>query len=133
MNLHEPYAENNCSTCHDPHATDNRALLRKRVGDLCADCHELQNSKAKSTHEPFVGGDCLSCHLGHGSKHQNLLTETPGALCFQCHEKEEYTQGRVLHLPAFEAQCLECHGPHSSDQMHLKRKKEKELTGFKNL
>ncbi len=61
-----------CSDCHDPHAHDGTAALRKlepaKQDALCTRCHASYASadalRAHSHHEPVgEGARCLSCHM----------------------------------------------------------------------
>jgi len=38
-NKHRPYADHNCTTCHDPHATDFAKQTRAGMNALCLECH----------------------------------------------------------------------------------------------
>ena len=61
-----------CFSCHDPHGTDNVAMVRKSGNALCLDCHG-PNSQA-GPHAPSVeahthhkagspGNECIACHM----------------------------------------------------------------------
>lgn len=61
-----------CVDCHDPHAHDGTAALRKLPADredaLCTRCHEglktAEALRAHSHHDPArEGARCLSCHM----------------------------------------------------------------------
>lgn len=76
---HPPVIEN-CSTCHEPHGSNNRALLTMDVPQLCQSCHtsvghrSLRMNLKSDPSDP--GGEflflnaCLNCHSSiHGSNH----------------------------------------------------------------
>ncbi len=81
---HAPAAED-CTLCHDPHGSNQPALLKKRVPQLCQECHSPSEHSANN----LLGGSqlgnsaylqvkgCLNCHNQvHGSNHPsgaNLL------------------------------------------------------------
>jgi predicted CXXCH cytochrome family protein len=61
-----------CFSCHDPHGTDNEAMLRKPINDVCAMCHGVgtQNGphavsiEAHTHHRPgSPGSQCVACHM----------------------------------------------------------------------
>lgn len=113
--VHQPVAEGDCLSCHDPHGGTTRKLIRfDSTGALCADCH-AQTTDAAHVHEPAALGDCTSCHEVHTAQHPSLLV-TPGrALCISCHEQtaaDIHTSPHV-HEPAL-GECLECHTSHAS-------------------
>jgi predicted CXXCH cytochrome family protein len=61
-----------CFSCHDPHGSDNDAILRKPVNDVCLTCHgaNTQNGphaaslEAHTHHKPgSTGSQCVACHM----------------------------------------------------------------------
>jgi DmsE family decaheme c-type cytochrome len=77
---HPPVAED-CTLCHDPHGSNQPALLRKRVPQLCQECHDpsghpsvsYNGSKLPSAFMQVKG--CLNCHSAiHGSNHPSGST-----------------------------------------------------------
>jgi predicted CXXCH cytochrome family protein len=61
-----------CFSCHDPHGTDNEAMLRKPINEVCMTCHgpNTQNgphaqSIAEHTHHraDSPGSQCVACHM----------------------------------------------------------------------
>jgi predicted CXXCH cytochrome family protein len=70
-----------CFSCHDPHGTDNDAMLRKPVNEVCMMCHgpNTQNgphaiSIEAHTHHPAgsPGSQCVACHM------PKILPQLPG-------------------------------------------------------
>jgi predicted CXXCH cytochrome family protein len=70
-----------CFSCHDPHGTQNEAMLRKPVNEICSSCHSpnSQNGphavsiEAHTHHKPdSTGSQCVSCHM------PKILPELPG-------------------------------------------------------
>ena len=61
-----------CFSCHDPHGTDNEAMLRKPVNEVCGACHgpNTQNGPHADSIEAHThhkadspGGQCVACHM----------------------------------------------------------------------
>ena len=61
-----------CFSCHDPHGTDNQAMLRKPVGEVCLTCHSAggRNGPRAATIEAHThhaagsaGDQCVACHM----------------------------------------------------------------------
>ena len=61
-----------CANCHDPHGSDNNAMLIKPVGELCLTCHgpNAQNGPHAPTLEAHThhaagsaGSQCVACHM----------------------------------------------------------------------
>ena len=61
-----------CFSCHDPHGSDNDAILRKPVNEVCLTCHgaNTQNgphavSIEAHTHHKVgsTGSQCVACHM----------------------------------------------------------------------
>jgi len=61
-----------CFSCHDPHGTNNQAMLRKPINEICLSCHgpNTQNGpraisiEAHTHHMKGSPGDqCVSCHM----------------------------------------------------------------------
>ncbi|OUS26203.1 hypothetical protein A9Q98_11090 [Thalassotalea sp. 42_200_T64] len=68
---HEPVIED-CSICHAPHGANNAMLLKKRVPQLCQECHSsVGHSSAayvNANGNKVQGKSCLNCHSKiHGS------------------------------------------------------------------
>ncbi|HLG18458.1 MAG TPA: cytochrome c3 family protein [Bdellovibrionota bacterium] len=134
--IHKPYGEAKCTACHNPHSSDQPALLREESPALCQPCHEkiaAISSRGSSDHLVADGKlACLSCHEGHLSKIPKLLRKSPKELCLGCHNKEISTpQGTLVdiagkltdkkatvHDPVADG-CVSCHNPHGSELPRL--------------
>ena len=140
--VHPPVKEGMCTTCHDPHASNEAKLLVLPVKELCESCHDDKGNLA-NVHAPVAAGDCTSCHAPHESDFKPLLvaefpadkyvpyTDKAYALCFTCHDREmlqvaqtasatEFRDGdRNLHFVHVHNEqkgrsCRLCHAVHSS-------------------
>jgi predicted CXXCH cytochrome family protein len=113
-NIHPPAKEGMCTTCHNPHASDQPKLLAQPLKELCQSCHEAQTS-AKYGHGPVAAGECTVCHAPHESDQQSLLLK-PGEewMCFSCHlDLQELLKKKNVH-PALSGGCTSCHNPHGA-------------------
>ena len=79
---HAPAAED-CTICHDPHGSNQPALLKKRVPQLCQECHDPEgHPSGRYDGATLAGGSvflqakgCLNCHSAiHGSNHPSGMT-----------------------------------------------------------
>jgi len=61
-----------CFSCHDPHGSDNQAMLKKPAAEVCNSCHvpggangPMEASIEAHTHHPAgsVASQCISCHM----------------------------------------------------------------------
>lgn len=61
-----------CTSCHDPHGSNNNAMLIKPVGQICSTCHgpNTQNGPHAPTIEAHThhaadsaGSECVACHM----------------------------------------------------------------------
>ena len=61
-----------CFSCHDPHGTDNEAMLRKPASEICMTCHAPngRNGPRAATIEAHThhaagspGSQCVACHM----------------------------------------------------------------------
>ena len=105
---HGPVDAGYCTLCHDPHASENAAWLRKPSWDLCTTCHDekaterhvLTGMKKGSSHptkhkrDPARRGKrmtCVSCHEPHSAESRHLFAfdaKERFELCGYCHGKK---------------------------------------------
>lgn len=117
-----PFAKKQCTSCHQPHASNQDFLLSAPIKPLCLSCHR-QIAKyvySENKHPPFVAGSCTSCHRPHASNVKPLLRRRPKTLCLSCHP----TIAKLMKLPVkmepFETgNCPKCHNPHGSGNAKL--------------
>ena len=118
--VHAPVQGGDCTSCHDPHQSPNKGLLKDVVPNLCFQCHPDSMMKQNVMHPPVAGGDCSGCHDNHQSDFPKRLVQEGNALCFQCHpDKEEGIKTKkTVHYPVKES-CVQCHNPHGSSAVAM--------------
>lgn len=72
---HAPAAED-CTICHNPHGSNQPALLKKRPPMLCQECHSALHASYRNDGSKLPGSallgikGCVNCHSQvHGSNH----------------------------------------------------------------
>lgn len=121
--VHAPVREARCTACHNPHASDQRALLDGRLEETCYRCHAKmrQDSQGKLVHTALRAGTCTQCHDPHAGGAKLLKRETK-ALCLSCHQGLEKQMKAARQHPAFgQGRCLSCHEAHFAPQPGLLR------------
>ena len=120
---HGPVSAGDCTSCHDPHASDEKPLLEGKTDDLCAGCHvDVKESLGKAHVHAAIDAGCTTCHDPHGSAHAKLLPDAVAAVCVTCHDTigEKVDKATVAHPPVkSETSCVSCHSPHASDNEKL--------------
>lgn len=119
---HPPAAEGDCLTCHDPHGSAHKGVLKDAPGALCTACHEQIEMalSARFPHAALSTGGCVSCHEPHGSDEEGLIVGDLSAACLACHTKTagEFEEA-ARHAPFTAGECLVCHQPHASSREDL--------------
>jgi predicted CXXCH cytochrome family protein len=111
--VHDPVKEGACTTCHDPHASDQPKLLEQPLKELCGTCHS-ELVEFKYVHGPVSAGDCTACHTPHESDTKALLLRQGDAVCTGCHlDIRDLLKKPDVH-PALQGGCTSCHDPHGS-------------------
>jgi DmsE family decaheme c-type cytochrome len=118
---HAPFQGGYCTNCHDPHASDNRALLKQDERDLCKTCHPMgQELSRMQTHPPAAGWFCTNCHNPHASDFKGILVLKQRELCFTCHPTvATLSLKSVQHNPFLADNCTGCHEPHGANTRPL--------------
>lgn len=114
--VHAPIMAGDCISCHNPHQSQNKGILKEAVPKLCFGCHLEGMFKQNVVHLPVASGDCSSCHDNHESDFPAMLIQEGNSLCFTCHpDKEEAIKDKkkTVHYPVNES-CTTCHSSHSS-------------------
>ncbi|MEE9613339.1 MAG: cytochrome c3 family protein [Thermodesulfobacteriota bacterium] len=127
---------NPCSECHNPHASDQRHLLKGREDRVCYSCHkDTKSFVAGSDHSHPKLALCSDCHTAHGSNNRFFLSGGPIETCAAvgCHP----TQGAFTHPVGVETidprsktpmDCVTCHNPMGSpEEFILRFEKDREL------
>jgi predicted CXXCH cytochrome family protein len=100
-----------CFSCHDPHGTQNEAMLRKPVTEICGTCHSPNSQNGPHTisieahthHKPdSTGSQCVSCHM------PKILPELPGGPFVATHTFHFVTPAQTDALKIPNA-CNACH------------------------
>ncbi len=113
---HYPFHKGQCTSCHNPHASDYLSLLATDEKYLCVSCHPMRSEFALPVmHPPFDERACLSCHQPHASEYIGILADSQKVVCLACHPPiaKEYRRP-VRHQPFDRYSCTLCHRPHSS-------------------
>jgi len=114
---HPPYAEKNCSGCHQQGAGNE---LIKPARELCFVCH-VDFIEGPFVHGPVAVADCLACHLPHSSSYKSLLVKGKSDICSKCHREERLATAMHDRLSDRGMACVECHGAHfGKNQYFLK-------------
>src|SRR3990172_9236656 len=82
--VHSPVKNGMCTSCHNPHASDEPKLLTQPVKDLCLTCHP-DKVDFKYVHGPTSAGDCTTCHAPHESDNKALVMKEGAELCLTSH------------------------------------------------
>jgi len=115
MRIHDPYAEKECSACHDEHSLGS--MTEPQPG-LCYLCLEDLSEKYACLHGPVAGGYCTACHDPHSSKNEKLLKFKGDELCFYCHQ-EKHVFRNEMHEGLDGMACSDCHNSHGGEQKFL--------------
>lgn len=65
--VHGPVAVRDCTACHLPHSSENKALLKESLSGICEKCHQ-EARLAVGMHNAVMehNMDCVDCHNAHG-------------------------------------------------------------------
>jgi predicted CXXCH cytochrome family protein len=100
-----------CFSCHDPHGSENDAMLRKPANEICATCHSPGSQNGphtatleEHTHHPAgsPGSQCVSCHM------PKILPELPGGPFIATHTFHFVTPADTDSM-AIPNACNACH------------------------
>jgi DmsE family decaheme c-type cytochrome len=88
VDLADPRTGMQCTECHNPHGSAERAMLTAPADEFCQRCHADKAGPFVFSHpgyDPALGNGCSTCHAAHGSNAPNLLQISGRGLCLQCH------------------------------------------------
>ena len=63
-----------CFSCHDPHGTDNQAMLRKPINEVCLTCHSANGRNGPRA-------PTIEAHTHHGCRQPEFTTSAWPATC----------------------------------------------------
>lgn len=113
--VHAPIQGGDCTSCHNPHQSANKGMLKQPMPQLCFQCHPDSIMKQAVMHPPVKSGDCSGCHDNHQSDFPGRLIQEGNALCFMCHpDKEEGIKTKKTVHPPVKQSCILCHDQHGS-------------------
>ncbi len=87
--------ENGCLTCHTPHISNFKPILKGEQKKICNDCHQIE---FPFEHKVISLLGCSSCHLPHGGENNKFLKTTGNELCLSCHFFKESKEEKELGL-----------------------------------
>ena len=75
-----------CTTCHNPHGSQNVKMLREgnSINEACATCHAEKRGPFLWEHAAGARS-CVTCHDPHGSNNERMLVAKLPMLCQRCH------------------------------------------------
>jgi len=126
MKVHVPAQQGLCTSCHNPHASDQAKLVKDApLANTCFLCHgKIEDATLRPhEHKPVATGNCLLCHQPHASVNDRLLTKGPLVQCQPCHGtqmKFSHPVGMRGDKPVIDPTtkkmltCARCHAIHGS-------------------
>jgi len=112
---HRPWAEKNCSGCHN-FKTESKLRLPKN--EICYLCHK-NLIQGKNVHGPVALGACLACHDPHSANYPSLLRMSLATICFKCHKEKRLAAGMHDKIISRGMLCVDCHDPHSGNMRYF--------------
>ena len=126
-NQHPPF-EQDCTVCHEVHASTPHLLKSGGGPDGCTNCHDRIVTRPEKAHAPLKEGKCLGCHTAHESDHEGLLKTNPDELCLTCHDRFAEAKTAVSsHVSGHGNTCSTCHRAHESANPALLRQEESKV------
>jgi len=106
-----------CTTCHNPHGSQNVKMLREgnSITEACATCHA--EKRGPFLWEHAVGREnCVTCHDPHGTNNERMLVAKVPMLCQRCHVASRHpatiydqTQVNSKSNRVVSRGCVNCH------------------------
>lgn len=107
---HGPAEGGHCTSCHNPHQSEEELLLVATGQNLCLDCHDEKSIGQNIVHQGINLNNCIECHNPHSSDKKYLLND---GLCTSCHE-DLLESLSYMHGPIGGDYCGKCHEGHLS-------------------
>jgi DmsE family decaheme c-type cytochrome len=128
--VHSPVIEGQgCLSCHSPHASKGKGLLRGDAVAVCGSCHAdsvKRGALSLAKHAPVVDGSCSACHDPHSGSGPLMLTnQNVVEMCGRCHDwlqHSSHPMGEKVKDPRnrnLTVQCLSCHRGHGTEYKKL--------------
>jgi predicted CXXCH cytochrome family protein len=128
--VHPALGMGDCTTCHSPHESSVRPLLKDTIENTCTMCHDAPGRELQIKHSALqMTKSCVRCHNAHSSTQPKLLKAETPQLCVFCHtgiQKTIEAPSNTIH-PALKMGCQSCHSPHGSDNQKLIKDKINDL------
>ncbi len=105
---HAPFRDRSCAGCHD--ASGGSWKLSRAINKTCAKCHK-EKLAPERLHSGITKGQCTGCHDPHVGRLIKQLTSLVPDLCYRCHDRRGF-EGKKRHEPAAKGDCLACHAVH---------------------
>ncbi|MDO8282742.1 MAG: cytochrome c3 family protein [Thermodesulfovibrionia bacterium] len=119
---HFLFKQGKCSTCHNPHVSKDRGLIRGDINPLCLGCHDSIEKLVNNArqHSAIRDGLCTGCHDPHSSKNKGLIKKDEKEMCLECHEDLKLQLERAYACRPFKkGECSACHNAHGSQEANL--------------
>jgi DmsE family decaheme c-type cytochrome len=95
-----------CTSCHDPHDVQTRAMLGGFKQEACATCHADKTGPYVYEHGSVRVEGCTACHDPHGSVNRHLIKfQKEAQLCLSCHTGLPSFHSRFT----LDTNCTNCH------------------------
>lgn len=118
-NMHAPFAEKNCDSCHK----SNSKALKVSGTKLCTTCHADTMPSFNKIYSHMNVGDgenmCVDCHTPHASDRENLMKAKESKVCYSCHSDTEETLKTYKYKHVDSNKCSNCHVSHGSDYRYF--------------
>ncbi len=109
-----------CTTCHDAHTSQDKAMGETTQAEVCEVCHKPQKSGIHAMADKLADNPpCSSCHLSHGNPSAKLLMlHNRSTGCNQCHDLVAMSKDPAVSPKATsyhrtmtrqDRTCIDCH------------------------
>jgi len=86
--VHAPFGSGMCTSCHDPHQSNNDKILREPSPEVCYTCHDKAKFTKKYIHNVINVVGCVTCHNPHAASFPALLPSPVNDVCITCHKSQ---------------------------------------------